>query len=137
MEELKEIEFNQPVVPLHVYRELASETQYLRRQNHKLAITQEDLVDQNRAFMDEILRQEQEISQLSTYQTSSRKPPKPPKQPEPFVPDSYLKGKKSPPQGQTMRAELFILIATVLFSGAAGYGTFYVVRNLITPLLTR
>ena len=134
MEELKEIEFNQPVVPLHVYRELATETQYLRRQNHKLAITQEDLVDQNRAFMDEILRQEHEISQLSTYQNSNRKPAKPP---EPFVPDSYLKGKKSPPQGQTMRTELFILVATVLFSGAAGYGTFYVVRNLVTPLLMR
>jgi hypothetical protein len=141
MEELKEIEFSQPVVPLHVYRELATETQYLRRQNHKLAIAQEDLVDQNRAFMDEILRQEQEISQLSTYQNvgtyqnANRKPPKSPKQPEPFVPDSYLKGKKSPPQGPAMRAELFILVATVLFSGAAGYGTFYVVRNLVTPLL--
>jgi hypothetical protein len=134
MEELKEIEFNQPVVPLHVYRELATETQYLRRQNHKLAITQEDLVDQNRAFMDEILRQEQEISQMSTYQTPNKKPPK---QQEPFVPDAYLKGKKSQPPGQTMRAELFILIATVLFSGVAGYGTFYVVRNVVTPLLMR
>jgi hypothetical protein len=134
MEELKEIEFNQPVVPLHVYRELATETQYLRRQNHRLAITQEDLVDQNRVFMDEILRQEQEISQLSTEQASKRKPPK---QPEPFVPDAYLKGKKSQPPGQTMRAELLILVATVLFSGVAGYGTFYVVRNVVTPLLMR
>ena len=134
MEELKEIEFNQPVVPLHVYRELATETQYLRRQNHRLTITQEDLVEQNQAFMDEILRQEQEISQLSTYRSSRRKPLQ---RSEPLVPDSYLNGKKSPPQGQTMRAELFILVATVLFSGAAGYGTFYFVRNLITPMVVR
>lgn len=133
MEELKEIEFNQPVVPLHVYRELATETQYLRKQNHKLAISQEDLVEQNQAFMDEILRQEEEISQLST-QHASRKPPK---HPEPFIPDAYLKEKKSPVPGQTIRAELFILVATVIFSGAAGYGTFYVVRNLVSPLLTR
>ncbi|MGA7955209.1 MAG: hypothetical protein WCA07_16985 [Gloeobacterales cyanobacterium] len=130
MEELKEIEFKQPVVPLHVYRELATETQYLRRQNHKLAITQEDLVEQNLAFMDEILRQEQEISQLSTDRNSNRKLLQ---RSEP----SSLKDKKSPSQGQTMRVELFILVATVLFSGAAGYGTFYFVRNLVTPLVMR
>ncbi len=134
MKELKEVEFNQPVVPLHVYRELATETQYLRKQNHKLAITQEDLVEQNQAFMDEILRQEQEISQLSTHQHSSRKPPK---QPAPFVPDAYIKEKKSPVLGQTIRAELLILVATMIFSGAAGYGTFYVVRNLVSPLLMK
>jgi hypothetical protein len=134
MEELKEVEFSQPVVPLHVYRELATETQYLRKQNHKLAITQEDLVEQNQAFMDEILRQEQEISQLSTYQHSSKKPSK---QPEPFVPDAYLKEKKSLAPSQTIRAELLILVATMIFSGAAGYGTFYVVRNLVSPLLIR
>jgi hypothetical protein len=134
MKELKEIEFNQPVVPLHVYRELATETQYLRRQNQKLTITQEELVEQNQAFMDEILRQEQEISQLSTYRTSSSTPPQ---RSESFLPALYLKGKKSPPQGQKMRTEWFILVATVLFSGASGYGTFYFVRNLVNPLLTR
>jgi hypothetical protein len=134
MEELKEVEFSQPVVPLHVYRELATETQYLRKQNRKLAITQEDLVEQNQAFMDEILRQEQEISQLSTYQNSGKKPSK---QPEPFIPDACLKEKKSPAPSQTIRAELLILVATMIFSGAAGYGTFYVVRNLVSPLLIR
>jgi hypothetical protein len=134
MEELKEVEFSQPVVPLHVYRELATETQYLRKQNHKLAITQEDLVEQNQAFMDEILRQEQEISQLTTYQHSSKKPPK---QPEPSVRDAYLKEKRSLAPGQTVPAELLILVATMIFSGAAGYGTFYVVRNLVSPLLMK
>lgn len=134
MEELKEIEFSQPVVPLHVYRELATETQYLRKQNHKLAITQEDLVEQNQAFMDEILRQEQEICQLTTFQHSNQKPPK---KAEAFAPDLYLKGKKSPAPGQTIRTELLILVATMIFSGAAGYGTFFVVRNLVAPLLMK
>jgi hypothetical protein len=133
MEELKEIEFNLPVVPLHVYRALATETQYLRKQNHRLTITQEDLVEQNQAFMDEILRQEQEISQLSTYQDSSKKTSK---RPTPFNPDPYLKAKKPPGPKQTVGIELMILVATVLFSGVAGYATFYIVRNLVTPLLT-
>jgi hypothetical protein len=134
MEELKEIEFDQPVVPLHVYRALATETQYLRKQNQKLTINQEDLVEQNQAFMDEILRQEQEISQLNIYQTASRKKSK---RSAPFNPDPYLKEKKSPGPKQTVGIEIIILVATVIFSGAAGYGTFYIVRNLVTPLLAR